>query len=66
MTHDGVKDGYANEALAMLADNLHIPVIASGGAGKIGTLPRHIRPREGGCGVSGKRIPFRGNSALEL
>ena len=30
MTHDGVKDGYANEALAMLADNLHIPVIASG------------------------------------
>ena len=28
---------------------------------KNGTLPRHIRPREGGCGVSGKRIPFRGN-----
>ena len=35
MTHDGVKDGYANEALATLADNLHIPVIASGGAGKM-------------------------------
>jgi cyclase len=34
MTHDGVKDGYANEALATLADSLHIPVIASGGAGK--------------------------------
>lgn len=34
MTHDGVKDGYANEALATLADTLHIPVIASGGAGK--------------------------------
>lgn len=34
MTHDGVKDGYANEALARLADTLHIPVIASGGAGK--------------------------------
>lgn len=34
MTHDGVKDGYANEALARLADGLHIPVIASGGAGK--------------------------------
>ncbi len=34
MTHDGVKDGYANEALAMLAARLHIPVIASGGAGK--------------------------------
>lgn len=35
MTHDGVKTGYANEALATLADNLHIPVIASGGAGKM-------------------------------
>jgi cyclase len=34
MNHDGVKEGYANEALAVLADTLHIPVIASGGAGK--------------------------------
>lgn len=34
MTHDGVKDGYANDALATLAETLHIPVIASGGAGK--------------------------------
>lgn len=33
MDHDGVKTGYANEALARLADELHIPVIASGGAG---------------------------------
>ncbi|MDR1601429.1 MAG: imidazole glycerol phosphate synthase subunit HisF [Tannerella sp.] len=33
MTHDGVKEGYANEALAQLAERLHIPVIASGGAG---------------------------------
>ncbi len=33
MNHDGVKTGYANEALAMLADELSIPVIASGGAG---------------------------------
>ena len=34
MNHDGVKTGYANEALARLADELSIPVIASGGAGK--------------------------------
>lgn len=33
MNHDGVKTGYANEALAELADKLTIPVIASGGAG---------------------------------
>jgi cyclase len=34
MTHDGVKDGYANGALADLAGRLHIPIIASGGAGR--------------------------------
>lgn len=33
MNHDGVKKGFANEQLAMLSDNLPIPVIASGGAG---------------------------------
>ena len=33
MNHDGVKTGYANEALSSLADNLSIPIIASGGAG---------------------------------
>lgn len=33
MDHDGVKEGFANEALSILADKLSIPVIASGGAG---------------------------------
>lgn len=33
MDHDGVKKGYANEALSYLSDILSIPVIASGGAG---------------------------------
>ena len=33
MNHDGVKQGYANEALARLAADLSIPIIASGGAG---------------------------------
>ena len=33
MNHDGVKTGFANDALAQLADQLTIPVIASGGAG---------------------------------
>jgi len=35
MTHDGVKTGYANDALAKLAEMLHIPIIASGGAGEM-------------------------------
>lgn len=34
MNHDGVKNGFADEALRRLSDNLTIPVIASGGAGK--------------------------------
>ena len=39
MNHDGVKTGYANEALVTLTELLTIPVIASGGAGK----PEHFR-----------------------
>jgi cyclase len=35
MDHDGTKNGFANEALSKLSTSLHIPVIASGGAGKI-------------------------------
>lgn len=34
MDHDGVKQGFANEALAQLAEDVSIPIIASGGAGK--------------------------------
>lgn len=33
MSHDGVKQGFPNEALAVLSEMLSIPVIASGGAG---------------------------------
>ncbi|WP_209400226.1 imidazole glycerol phosphate synthase subunit HisF [Pseudozobellia sp. WGM2] len=35
MDHDGTKDGFANEALAKLSTELNIPIIASGGAGKV-------------------------------
>lgn len=35
MDHDGVKNGFACEALRVLHDNLSIPVIASGGGGKM-------------------------------
>ena len=33
MNHDGVKQGFANDALCILSESLNIPVIASGGAG---------------------------------
>ena len=35
MNHDGVKNGFACEALARLSDSVGIPVIASGGAGSM-------------------------------
>ncbi|MBD8390078.1 imidazole glycerol phosphate synthase subunit HisF [Dysgonomonas sp. BGC7] len=35
MSHDGVKTGYANDALRRLSETLNIPLIASGGAGKM-------------------------------
>lgn len=35
MDHDGTKNGFANEALAKLSELVNIPVIASGGAGKV-------------------------------
>jgi imidazole glycerol-phosphate synthase subunit HisF len=35
MNHDGVKGGFACDALARLSENLTIPVIASGGAGNM-------------------------------
>lgn len=35
MDNDGTKDGFANEALARLSEELNIPIIASGGAGSM-------------------------------
>ncbi|MGB3776373.1 MAG: imidazole glycerol phosphate synthase subunit HisF [Leeuwenhoekiella sp.] len=35
MDHDGTKNGFANEALAVLSETLNIPIIASGGAGNM-------------------------------
>lgn len=35
MDHDGTKNGFANKALAKLSETVNIPIIASGGAGKI-------------------------------
>lgn len=36
MDHDGTKNGFANDPLEKLHNLLHIPVIASGGAGNMG------------------------------
>ena len=61
MTHDGVKDGYANDALATLADTLHIPW-----SGKDGTFPGYVFQWESGRGFSGQRFPFRRDTDRRL
>ena len=35
MNHDGTKNGFANQALRQLSEELSIPIIASGGAGSV-------------------------------
>ncbi|WP_462281416.1 imidazole glycerol phosphate synthase subunit HisF [Salinivirga cyanobacteriivorans] len=35
MNHDGTTNGFANEALQKLSEKVHVPVIASGGAGSM-------------------------------
>jgi cyclase len=35
MNHDGTKNGFANDTLAKLSEELNIPIIASGGAGNV-------------------------------
>ena len=35
MDHDGTKAGFADEALSRLSEEVNIPIIASGGAGKV-------------------------------
>lgn len=35
MDNDGTKNGFANEALCQLSQTVNVPIIASGGAGKI-------------------------------
>ena len=35
MDHDGVKQGFANDALRQLHNTLNIPIIASGGCGSM-------------------------------
>ena len=36
MDNDGTKNGFANDALRQLSETVNVPIIASGGAGKIG------------------------------
>ena len=65
MDHDGVKNGYANQALSRLAEELSIPVIASGGP-EARAFPRHFHRRKKRCRIGCQRLSFRRVSIPEL
>ena len=58
MDHDGVKNGYANKALAILSDTL----TSFGRSREQTAFQRRVHARESRCGTGGKCIPFRRNT----
>ena len=59
MDHDGVKQGFACETLAKLSDELSIPVIASGGAGKMEHFAEVFTKGKADAGLAASIFHFR-------
>ncbi len=59
MNHDGTKNGFANEALARLSENLTIPIIASGGAGKMEHFSEVFTKGKADAGLAASIFHFR-------
>lgn len=66
MNHDGTKDGFANEALAQLSDMLSIPIIASGGAGKMHHFKDVFTTGKADAGLAASIFHFKEISIKEL
>lgn len=52
MDHDGTRNGYAVETYSRLADELSIPVIASGGAGSVGDIEEVLTKGRAGAALA--------------
>jgi cyclase len=59
MNHDGTKNGYANQATAQLSTSLAIPVIASGGAGKMNHFVDVLGKGEADAALAASIFHFR-------
>ena len=59
MNHDGTKNGYANEATARISRELGIPVIASGGAGKMNHFVDAFSKGEADAALAASIFHFR-------
>lgn len=58
MDHDGAKMGFANQALATLSQTLTIPLIASGGAGKMEHFLEVFRQGKADAGLAASIFHF--------
>lgn len=59
MNHDGTKNGFANEALAQLSEQVSIPVIASGGAGTMEHFEEVFTIGKADAGLAASIFHFR-------
>ncbi len=66
MNHDGVKQGFANGALAKLSDELIIPVIASGGGGAVEHFKDVFNIGKADAGLAASVFHFKEISIPEL
>ncbi len=66
MNHDGTKDGFACEALAQLSEKLSIPIIASGGAGKMSHFKDVFTLGKADAGLAASIFHYKEISISEL
>lgn len=66
MNHDGTKNGFACEALSVMAGQLKIPVIASGGAGNMDHFVEVFTKGKADAGLAASIFHFNEISVPEL
>ncbi|HCD36154.1 imidazole glycerol phosphate synthase subunit HisF [Chlorobium phaeovibrioides] len=65
MDRDGTKEGYDNESLALISTSVHIPVIASGGAGSLEHLYDGFTKGRADAALAASIFHFRQHSIRE-
>lgn len=66
MDRDGTKDGYDNELLTRVVSAVHIPVIASGGAGKLEHFLRTFTDGKASAALAASLFHFRELSIYQV
>ena len=66
MDHDGTKNGFANEVLVKLSSSVNIPIIASGGAGKMEHFTAVFKEGKADAALAASVFHFKEFSILDL